>query len=224
MKKLVVVFAAMIIQLSLHAQDCTIYFPQKEGTVLEVTDYNPKGKENSHATTTITKREVSGGDIIISASMETETDGEPFSMDYTASCVDGVFSINLFTGMNTAGMNHVEMDGDFLDIPSNPSAGQMLDDKSITVKFVGEDGTTSPLLNLRYQFTNRKVEALEKLTTKAGTFDTIKLSYTITFKMVMNISFNVVEWYAKDVGLVKSETYTTKGKLKSYTELTKISN
>ena len=39
--------------------------------------------------------------------------------------------------------------------------------------------------------------------------------------MGMKVKTNNIEWYAKGVGIVKTETYD-KGKLQSYTELTEI--
>jgi hypothetical protein len=60
---------------------------------------------------------------------------------------------------------------------------------------------------------NRKVEAVENLTTPAGTFECYKISYDIATKMMVNVKAKATEWYSNGVGMVKSETYSTDGKL-----------
>jgi len=60
---------------------------------------------------------------------------------------------------------------------------------------------------------NRKVEAVESLTTPAGTFECYKISYDVATKMMINVKTKGVEWFSKGVGMVKSETYDSAGKL-----------
>ena len=58
----------------------------------------------------------------------------------------------------------------------------------------------------------------EQVHTRAGKFDCIKISYLMRTKIVLKSkTLRVTEWYAKGVGLVKSEAYDTKGKLDSKT-------
>ena len=44
----------------------------------------------------------------------------------------------------------------------------------------------------------------------------------ISTKMMIRIKNKSKEWYAEDVGMVRSETYNKRGKLMGYSELTKI--
>jgi len=69
------------------------------------------------------------------------------------------------------------------------------------------------VMNITIAITNRKVEAVENVTTPAGTFECYKISYDIDTKMMFTVKVKGVEWYAKNVGLVKSESYSTDGKL-----------
>lgn len=63
----------------------------------------------------------------------------------------------------------------------------------------------------------------EKVSTTAGKFDCIKISYLKRTKIVLkSTTLRVTEWYAKGIGLVKSEAYDTKGKLDKKTLLVKI--
>ena len=72
--------------------------------------------------------------------------------------------------------------------------------------------------------TDRAVEARESLTTSAGTFDCIKITQKETTKMIVKIQATSKEWYAENIGMVRSESYNKKGKLTGYSVLTKISN
>ena len=63
----------------------------------------------------------------------------------------------------------------------------------------------------------------ETISTTAGKFDCVKISYLQRTKIVLKTTtLRVTEWYAEGVGLVKSEAHDTKGKLDSKTLLVKI--
>jgi hypothetical protein len=112
-----------------------------------------------------------------------------------------------------------EISGDALEIPNHLSAGETLPDGTMEMK-VGSGGIT--MVNIRMSITNRKVEAEETITTPAGSFDCIRMSQESELKMLIKKKFKNVVWYAKGVGMVRSENYDSKGKLESYSELTKF--
>lgn len=63
----------------------------------------------------------------------------------------------------------------------------------------------------------------EQVSTTAGKFDCIKISYLKRTKVVLKTTtVRVTEWYAKGVGLVKSESFDLKGKPAGKTLLVKI--
>lgn len=63
----------------------------------------------------------------------------------------------------------------------------------------------------------------EKVSTTAGKFDCIKISYLKRTKIVLKTeTVRVTEWYAEGIGLVKSESYNTKGEPDGKTILVKI--
>jgi hypothetical protein len=66
------------------------------------------------------------------------------------------------------------------------------------------------------------VDAIEDVTTPAGTFNCVKISYDIETKTFMTMRASGIEWYAKDVGVVRSESYNGKGKLTGYSVLNDI--
>jgi hypothetical protein len=69
---------------------------------------------------------------------------------------------------------------------------------------------------------NRKVEAIEEVTTKAGTFQCYKITYDVLTDAMMDIQTSGIEWIARDVGAVRTESYSKNGKLTGYTELVKM--
>jgi hypothetical protein len=104
-----------------------------------------------------------------------------------------------------------------MEFPSNMQAGQVLKDARITMT-AKTQGIT--VMNMNVYITNRKVEAIEDVTTPAGTFSCYKLTSDVETKMMMKVSVKNVEWYSMNVGVVKSESYNNKGKLTGYTLLT----
>ena len=79
-------------------------------------------------------------------------------------------------------------------------------------------------MKIKMDIIDRKVEAMETITTPAGTFETYKITSKSIMKNQMGISmtfeFDNVEWLAKEVGVVKSESFR-KGKSNGYTLLVK---
>lgn len=65
----------------------------------------------------------------------------------------------------------------------------------------------------------------ETVSTTGGKYNCIKISYLKRNKIVLkSTNQRVVEWYAKGIGLVKSETYDMKGNLDGKTLLVKVTH
>ena len=77
-------------------------------------------------------------------------------------------------------------------------------------------------LNTTTTISNRTVEAVENITTRAGTFKCFKISYDIETKAVMTFRAKGTEWIAKDIGVIRSENYNKNGKLTGYSELASL--
>ena len=114
----------------------------------------------------------------------------------------------------------VDVDASDFEIPSmDVSAGTALKDGSLIVS-IGEGSTT--LFKMTVLITDRKVEANEERTTPAGTFQCLVLTQKISTKMMIKVEGASKEWYAEEIGMVRSESYNKKGKLQGYSELTKL--
>jgi hypothetical protein len=78
-------------------------------------------------------------------------------------------------------------------------------------------------MNMEANTTDRKVEKMETVETPAGTFECYVIYSNTQSKMMMaNKSFPNRVWLAENVGMVKSESYNSKGKILSRMVLSKI--
>lgn len=115
----------------------------------------------------------------------------------------------------------VQVDASKFEIPDmDAPAGTTLDDGTLSINV--DTGLMAVKMNI--EITDRKVEKREESTTPAGTFDCVVLSQTIYTKMMVKVTASSKEWYAENVGMVRSESYNKKGKLMGYSELTKFKN
>ena len=83
-------------------------------------------------------------------------------------------------------------------------------------------------MTMNMEVYDRKVEGFESITTPAGTFECVKVTYKARTKMGTAIPINVnisgAEWFAKGTGIVRTESYDKKDKLTGYTILTEFSD
>ena len=114
----------------------------------------------------------------------------------------------------------VEVSGTNLFIPNQLLEGQELPDSNMLMTV-----NMSPIkLNLSVDIKNRRVAGSETVTTPAGTFDCVILSYDFATKMGIKVSGSAKQWLAKGIGMVKQEDYNKKGKMISWSQLTAFSN
>ncbi|HAS46168.1 MAG TPA: hypothetical protein DCS93_37150 [Microscillaceae bacterium] len=213
-----------------QANDCVFYFATQKGSKLEMTNYNRKGKkENVIKLEVVDKKTVNGNvtlDIAYVYYDKKEKDVQAKG-NYKAMCENGVYKFEFGAMSPAAGQKRgknmeMKMESDFLDIPNNPRVGQKLKDGKMQIS-MGTEGMAN-MFKTQVKITDRKVDGVEKITTPAGTFDCVKISYNSQMKMsFMNTRTKTVQWFAKNVGMVRSETYNKRGKLSGYTELTKFS-
>lgn len=209
----------------MKAQECTAYIPYETGSVVEHTHYDKKGKVTGTSTQEIKNVTVNNGETFYEVhQVSTDKKGENvIENDLTFRCKDNVFYMDMNSFVNGEQMKayedmEMEISMDEIDMPAKLTPGQILKDGMITMKFV----TDTPMpFSFSVEVKNRKVEGLEKITTPAGTFDCVKLSQDIVTKTGFAITMQSVDYYAENLGAVRTETYR-KGKLMGYTEITKV--
>lgn len=221
--------AALLLLIPIAAfsqSNCDGYYPFKEGTSFEITSYNPKDKAESVSKSTITSIQNTGGGTEATFSTSLSAGKDTFSTEYKVLCKGDVISIDFKSLMNPEMTKQfgedvkVDISGLDVQIPNNLSAGQTLPDAEVQIKV--DMGVMN--MNMNTTLANRKVEGNEIVTTPAGTFDCVVITYDSKIKtMGVNKTFKNKQWLAKGVGMVKHESYTEKGKLMGYELLTGFS-
>lgn len=208
------------------AQD--IFFPTKEGTVLEYKVYDNKEKQTGMMRYTITVIKRMGSDMDITYLIETKdsSDKTLIKEEITIKKKGDKLYIDMSKFLNKAVFeqagemaSNIEITGNDMEIPSNLKVGDVLIDSNV------EMALKMGFINIKMSanVTDRKVESVEKITVQAGNFDTYKLTSTVSANaMGMKTSSKSAEWIAKGVGMVKSETYDKNGDVSSYTELVSL--
>jgi hypothetical protein len=206
------------------AQDCTFFYPMEKGTLIELKHYNQKAKLLGSTRQEIVDKQTGGGTIrlTVQSTFFDEKGAEMMTSELTMECKDGVFTFDMDQYMNDemlAGLKDMEfrIEGDNLEFPANMSPGDQL--KEGTIRLIVPEMS---MMNMTTKVYNRKVEAIENVTTEAGTFECYKISYDVFTDAMIDINAKGIEWVARDVGAVRSETYNKNGKLTGYSELVRL--
>jgi hypothetical protein len=226
MKKFITLIGILSITFHCYSQ-CNEYFSMKEGTEWEYESFDKKGKSSGkqHQKVTQYNSTANGYEATLSMDISDKKGENVMSGELEMSCKDGVYYFDMRKfipeeQLQMLGSYEMKVEGENLEYPSTLSVGQSLKDGTITVT-----AENSPMpINITLNILNRKVEAKETITTPLGTFETFKITSNSVMKTKMGISMTMeyesTEWLAKDVGVVKSESFR-KGKSMGYTLLVK---
>lgn len=212
---------------SQETKDCNGYFAYQAGTKMELTQYDKKDK-----ITTVLKYQVeknmptANGIDVFFFNQTYDSKGKLIVKgDFEMQCKNGQIYAdvrNIASEMTPAADAEVSITGDKLTYPHNLTVGQKLDDVNCEVKQT-MSGNGMTLFTVTMNITNRKVEGFETVTTPAGTFECVKISYDYDTKMsFVKKQGRSVEYLAKGVGVVKVESFDKKGKKESSQLLTKL--
>jgi len=227
MRKIFLLFVLSIFTSVLFAQNCESYFPQEVNKKYEYKDYDKKDKETGTTVKTVVdKKDISGGiEVTIKEESKAKDADSVTTIQYTIKCENGKMSMDMESMlMNSEQMQAYEgmetkVNADDMTIPENAKAGDDLGGGKVTAEVFNQG---VKMMSMTFTITDRKVDAVENVTTTAGTFECLKITSHVELHMLMNFKMIITEWYAKDIGIVKSETYNKKGKKTSSTILTKI--
>lgn len=228
MKRLIIFFCLFSVAISGQAQvDCNPYIPTEKGSTWEITNYNAKGKVIGSVSYELLDKVVSDQDVnfVIQNDTYNKKGKHLLSSTFEAKCQDGKFNLGMSMKLDGASLQQyqdmdLEIDASDFIIPSmDTPAGTTLPDATMTVGLGGE----SPIkFSMTINIVDREVESRQEIETPAGKFNTLVLSQRMSTKMIFKVQSSSKEWYAEGIGMVRSETYNKKGKLKSYSELTKL--
>lgn len=227
-KTLVPLLFTLFIGTSITAQDCEAYFPMEAGALRVMEMYDSKDKPEGKVTYTVENISTEGDItfIHVNMKMEDKKGKEVYDSEMVMECEAGVFRIDMKNYM-AAGMMpdmgdmEAEVDSKNLEFPAHIEVGMELPDGYITTS-MSSGGMT--IMSMKVEVVNRKVEAMETITTPAGTFECYKISQDSRIKTMISMTTSSIEWIAKKVGVVRSETYDKKGNLENYSVLTRFEN
>ncbi|WP_426584669.1 hypothetical protein [Mucilaginibacter sp. R-33] len=210
MKRLTVLLLVLICRIG-FAQNCSQFVNNVNGKKLTYINQDAKGKQQMTAVYTTTKKDATT--VAVHAEIN-DKNGKPIGNgDSEMICTGNTIKVDMKSFVPAANMKgNMQVSGEakYLTYPTDMHAGQTLDDGSVTID-MGSGGTK--MANLQMDIKNRKVEQAETISTNAGSFDCLKISYDATTKMKMMgigipFNFHVTEWYSPKLGrFVKSETY-----------------
>jgi hypothetical protein len=227
LSKLFFIIAVLSFFAFMPGNDCAMYAPAKPGTELEMKNFNANGK--SEGTTRIkviaASKTANGESIEMKSESFDKKDKPTGTASYFLTCENGAFHVDMRTMVPSNQTEsfkdmQVTVEADKLDIPAEPTAGQQLKNGSVKMNATTEG---SPItMKMAMTVANRKVAAIENITVPAGTFNCVKITYDAEVKNIFTVRMKAAEWYAKNVGLVRSETYNSKDKLDGYSVLNSI--
>lgn len=222
MKK-ILFFALMLIYSYIGiAQECHDYFPFKAGTEWEMTNYDAKNKvltvseykiESIHSNVAeihLTSKDAKGKQLA-DMRLKWYCDEEKVNFEMK----------DMFPQMDMMDNANVEMkfSGDNLSYPKNMKTGDLLPDAESKIEMMMNG---MRVMSMVVKVTDRKVEGTEQLSTPAGSFECLKLSETAEVKSIMSAKTKSVIWLSKNRGVVKTDSYNSKGKLEAFQLMTKF--
>ncbi len=223
---LILVAFYISVNTNVFAQDCSTYYPLKEGTTFEMTTYDKKDKKTAVVNYKMASVTTEGNATVALVETEIFDDKNELILksSYNIKCEDGHIAID-FKSLIAPEMfsqykdMEIDITGTDMIIPNNLSVGNTIPDSDVLMIIK----MTPMQLKMTVKMLNGKVEKKEKVTTPAGTFDCYVISFETEFKMGIKRKGKTRQWLAKGVGLVKSEEYNKKGKVVSKSMLTKFS-
>jgi hypothetical protein len=205
---------------------CSTFFWFKKGAVMEYAMTDGKGKTIAHTITTIEDVHQDGAALVADYSTS-YNDNKNIKASYR--CEGDKLYMNMKSLFNNeqfqrSGME-MEVKDAYISFPWQMKEGDNLEDAAFEIKAKrqGKD-----FMTMRSVVNHRKVDAMEKVTTPAGTWDCMKLTETRTTttemmgKQVSSNDTKSVQWFAPAAGLVKFESYDPAGNVTSRSELVSI--
>lgn len=232
MKKMLLAIVALLACHTMQAQ----YFCTTQGTELHYVNYDEAGQSLSNETVTVYNvvKNASGESAqylakIVTNKTKNNTSYTLYNWNYdgnVTTCQEDLMygpyiksdsdPAKYDSKARQAMTEELKLKGDnSFTIKKHASAGELIPDRTYSL--------ISNMLKNEINISGAAYMGEEKVSTTAGKFDCIKISYLKRTKIVLKTeTVRVTEWYAEGIGLVKSESYNTKGEPDGKTILVKI--
>ena len=202
----------------------------KEGSSITMTSYKANGDMTGSVKTLFKQvNKIDNGVSVLASQESYDKKGKLNSTnDFTVKCENDVLYFDakkLMPSEQTEAYKDFEMtaEGMDLEMPSNLVVGSQMKDANVKFNFKSKTGQSMPMMNVTIKIFNRNVEAIETITTPAGTFECYKITEETEVKTMIGFTTKSISWFNKEVGTVRTESYNKNGKFMGYSELTEIS-
>ncbi|RYZ54634.1 MAG: hypothetical protein EOP49_04645 [Sphingobacteriales bacterium] len=230
MKRLYFLFCGLVLHLAVNAQACDSYYFMVANSTVEQSHFDDKGKltlrtefkvsevkpadNGSQATVGQTMYDKKNK-VISESKANVRCDGDNLYIDMKFSMPAGPVAPK---GEVSASSNSV-----YLPYPRSMKVGDKLDDARFSMSI--DQG--SIMQDVELFIRNRKAEGEETITTPAGTWQCIRISYdmemiTRAAGIRIPVRMKGVEWYAPGFGVVKTMSMNKNGKPAGTSEITAI--
>jgi hypothetical protein len=208
------------------AQDCNQYYNNLENAQLVYKNFDKKDKLSGTSVQKIKQVTRDAGSVmaLIESQYFDNKGNSQGSTELHVKCEGGIIYLDMKNYLNQQSMEsfkdmEMKIEGGSLEMPSKPKEGEILKGGDMKISCLS-NGT--PVMTMAISITNRKVEAIQDVTTEAGTFKCYKISFDISTKMMFNVKGKGVEYYNDEVGIVRTESYSASGDFMGYMVLTSI--
>jgi hypothetical protein len=205
MKKFVFIIALLLVTSKLFAQDCLQYMFMKKNRVVESTSYNKKGDVLRKSVSTVVNVTTTNG--ITTANVVSESFDKNGKSNgkkgISYKCDGGKFMMDIGPGSAGQADANVKLSVSSLEYPTGMKVGDHL--SGATSEMENKIGGTTTIATS--QITDRMVVSKENVTTPAGTWNCLKITYKTTvtlkgYKMAPQ-TMESAEWYAPNFGIIK---------------------
>lgn len=212
MKKFVLLTACLLITLRLIAQDCNQYYYMQKNKIIEMSSYDEKGQFIGKGTSTVSDVTTSNGvitAIVVSESFDKNGKSRG-KMSIAYKCNGGVISMDMnFNNKPKYGQTaktNDKVNVSSMEYPAGMKVGDHLKDATVELDEGSGIVATSKI-------TDRTVVAKETVTTTAGSWTCLKITYkTSTTVKGYNMAPQIMqttEWYVPNFGIVKTQLLGT---------------
>ena len=212
------------------SKDCTSFYWFKKGAVAVFNEYDKNGKKFASTTTTVTDVRSEGKATIAEFTSTSGESSKDFKGKYKCEGDKVMMDIgSMFKDneMSKGGMTMEMSNTGWLVFPLNMKTGDNLEETPFEMKGM-RNGKT--VMTMTSTVNSRKVDAKEKVTTPAGSWDAFKITEVRTMeismqgmdKKIAGPATSYVYWFVPGFGVVKTELKEASGKLMHRSELASI--
>jgi hypothetical protein len=215
MKKALLVVVCFLITAKLLAQDCSQYVYLQKNKTIESTAYNQAGAVMRRNVAYISDVSTVNGTTTATASSESfDKDGKSRGKrNITYKCTGGSFSMDMNSNMPQ--MGNAKFSATFMEYPAGMKVGDHFND----VETQSQMTIGSRTMNMSTKITGRQVVGKETITTPAGTWQALKITYKTTTTMeggpMAPQTIESTEWYVPNFGIVQFQVFGMTVKLTS---------